>query len=288
MSDPTRTAHTCPHKDAKRAVFSGLAVSLAVHIAIIAAVLLGAVSGVGAAEEQAPEERVPFTPAELVRLGEEALPSAMPARRVPEVDPQPAKHDSAPARPAERRAHKAQPPKRKTHRAQPQRATATPSKHNAPNHQDANPSARDILGAFEGSSRQGPNRRVNTTAPRGHREGVAEGTVEDPALKHLLATYGVRVMHDVKRRWSVPTVIPAEEAKVLSAMVFVKLSADGHVVHYALRKRSGNAHFDMSVERAVKAFQPGGARLTMPTDPRLKAEVLRRGLRLRSWKFTGR
>lgn len=286
MSTPPNAPHARPPEDAKREMLGGMAVSLAVHFAIIVSVIIGTISGAEAVEEKVQEEMAPFTPVELVRLGEERPPDDMPEiYNPPAVAPDPVEDDAInlAKKPKDKKPKKKkEPPPEKKKPKKEQVKRPTPPR-DTTRRDDAKPSARDILAGFND-----PTLPVNNKAPRGHKEGVVGGTIDDPAFKHLLRTYQARIMSDVLRRWRVPNTITAEDAKKLSAAVFVRIGADGHVLTYRMTKRSGNPHFDMSVERAVKAFQSGGARFTMPTDPRLKEAVLSKGLSLRRWKYTGR
>lgn len=72
--------------------------------------------------------------------------------------------------------------------------------------------------------------------------------------------------------------------------VYIRLSQRGDVVSYEFKQRSGNEQFDASIERVIRKFQPsgGGKRLPLPENEEVRQIVIRQGLNLNAWEYTGR
>ena len=71
--------------------------------------------------------------------------------------------------------------------------------------------------------------------------------------------------------------------------VYIRLSDKGYVVSYSFKKKSGNDQFDASIERVIKKFQVlgGGKKLPLPENPEIQQIVLKKGLNLKEWVYTG-
>ncbi len=253
-------------------LLGGVGISALVHAVIVAAIVLGTLRSAEVIEAKVEEEIAPFTPVELVRLGEERPPNALP--RIANPPPPQVQEDVVPL-------EKPDPNKvvleKKDQEPPPKDAEKVKEKR----------STRDILAGFHN-----PDRPVNDDKPEGHKDGVPEGTLSDAAMANLMNTYQAKVMRDILRQWRVPSTISPERARELAGQVAVsvRLSDDGYITSYTMTKVSGETEFDISIERAVKAFMVrfGGQRLTMPDDPQIKQAVVSRGLYLRRWEYTGR
>lgn len=248
-------------------VIQGMVVSLGVHLAIATAVIIGTITGSEAIEKHTEEQLAPFTPVELVRLGEEKPDSQLP--RLANPPPKEVKEDVVDPTP---RPPKDSDPKEKP----PKDAVKVPK----PKEQKVN----NLLNEFE----HDPTRPVNNDVPSGHRDGVPQGTLSDAALQNLMRTFQARVQQAVLSQWRVPSSITREKATELAGKtrVVIRVSAEGYIVSYTMSKRSGDAQFDASVERAVKAFMPafGGRKLPMPDDAALRQAVVQKGISLSYWK----
>ncbi len=249
-------------------VLQGMAVSLVVHLGIVVSVVIGTITASEALVEEAEIKMAPFTPVELVALGDPTIPdSALP--RLPNPAPKTVQEEVVNLRekPDDQALEK---PKER-----PKDAKEVKDK----------PALRDkLLDEFE----HDPNRPVNDDRPKGHAEGVPEGTLTDASAKHLMNTWQAKVQARVLSRWAVPTTIGEEKLKELAGKtrVAIRISPEGHIVSFNLSALSGDAVFDASVERAVKAFMPafGGGTLPMPEDATIKDLVVRKGITLSGWR----
>ena len=92
--------------------------------------------------------------------------------------------------------------------------------------------------------------------------------------------------------WDLPTTIAPSEVATLSNQVevYVRLSGSGNVVSYQFRQKSSNDQFNDSIERVLKKFMVafGGRTLPLPDDPAVRDAVVREGLNLKEWAYTGR
>ena len=113
-------------------------------------------------------------------------------------------------------------------------------------------------------------------------------------LQHLNTSAAdvAKLKSELTRNWVVPTTIAEEEVKRLSgaAVIYVRLSPEGHVISYVWKKRSDNDQFDDSIERLLKRYQVsfGGQKLPLPDSEEVRAAVLKEGLNLKGWEYTGR
>lgn len=112
----------------------------------------------------------------------------------------------------------------------------------------------------------------------GQPDGVAGGTATEPGAGDAYIT---RIADLWIRTWSLPAIIPAEEATRLYALVVVRIDAAG-VIQFpiAFDRASGNDHFDGSIRAAWQRI----GQLPLPPPERLAA-VLANGLALKlTWK----
>lgn len=95
------------------------------------------------------------------------------------------------------------------------------------------------------------------TGPTGSTPSTPEGRPDgDPAGTADSAEEGDRyialVVQALKRNYSVPSVLTAQERMYLSCRLRLVISASGQVASWKMEESSGNAHFDRAVERAVR------------------------------------
>lgn len=141
------------------------------------------------------------------------------------------------------------------------------------------------------SSLHNPNRPTNEEIPEGGEDGVVGGNVSDAALANLTATYAAKLNMQLSRMWEVPKTVDRGEISQLSGQVsvYVRLSSEGYVTSYRFTKKSENTQFNDSIDRLLKRFQVsyGGRKLPLPDQPEVRDAVLRQGLNLNSWEYTG-
>lgn len=137
------------------------------------------------------------------------------------------------------------------------------------------------------SALHNPNRPTNEDVPEGSEEGVIGGT----ALNSILGGYASKLVAEITKEWEIPATFTAAEARGLAdkVEVYVRLSDSGNIVTFQFRRRSGNEQFDDSIERRLKRFQVqyGGNKLPLPEEPSARAAVIREGLNLKNWEYTG-
>ena len=113
----------------------------------------------------------------------------------------------------------------------------------------------------------------------------------DAAKANLMGTYQAKLVGEISRNWTVPTTIPPEQIAKLQGRVavYIRLSEAGYVVSYSFKQRSGDEQFDDSIERVIKKFQVmgGGKKLPLPENPEIQQIVLKQGLNLKNWEYTG-
>lgn len=126
-------------------------------------------------------------------------------------------------------------------------------------------------------------------APEGSEQGVAGGTVTDEALANMMHTFQARLLQEIQRFWEVPVTLSSAELKELAGKVRVqvRLAESGHIVSYRMVSRSGNEHFDNSIERVLQRFerQRGGRALPMPEQNDVRNQILREGILLTNWQL---
>lgn len=115
-------------------------------------------------------------------------------------------------------------------------------------------------------------------AAEGQADGVAGGTATEASAGDAYIT---RIADLWLRTWSLPAIIPAEEATRLYALVVVRIDATGAIQFpIAFDRPSGNDHFDGSIRAAWQRI----GQLPVPPPERLAA-VLANGLALKlTWK----
>jgi hypothetical protein len=137
-----------------------------------------------------------------------------------------------------------------------------------------------------------PSRPTTDALPAGREDGVRGGTISDAAMANLMGTYQAKLLAELTRGWVMPTTISDDEIKRLSgqAAVYVRLSPEGHIVSYTWRKRSENDQFNDSIDRLLKRYQVafGGQKLPLPDNDEVREAVIKQGLNLRNWEYTGK
>jgi outer membrane biosynthesis protein TonB len=248
------------------ALAGGIIITVALHILIAVGAFILTHVDATVVEEKAKEELIPFTPVELIRLGEKKPPKQLPRIANP-----------APPQKEEKVVNlnqKPDPDKVVIKKEEPKDAVVVKKKEE---------SAKDLLNALHN-----PNRPVNSDKPEGREDGVVEGNVVDDSLKSLLNTYQAQVLRAILKEWRVPQTVSEDRAKELAGKIRVKvrLSPEGNIVNYTFTARSGDLQFDNSVEETVRRFQvlTGNKRLPMPEEEGLKSLVLDRGLTLSGWR----
>lgn len=115
-------------------------------------------------------------------------------------------------------------------------------------------------------------------AAEGSPDGVASGTETEASEGDL---YMTRIADLWNRTWSLPAIIPQEEAKTLYVLMTLKINRDGTIEFpLTIDRPSGNAHFDGSIETAWRQI----AAIPLPPPERLDA-MLSQGLALKlTWK----
>ncbi len=247
----------------------GMVVSLAVHMAIFIAIMIGTITGSQAIEAKTEEQLAPFTPVDLVRLGEERPEDELPRL----TNPPPKVEEEDVVVPDQK-------PKDTIAEKKPEKDKKAQRVQKKPKEEKRN----NLLDEFD----HDPNRPVSKDLPKGHKEGVPEGTISDAAAANLMRTWNAKVNAAVVRRWQIPRSLGEEKLKELAGRtaVRIRISAEGYIVSFSFARRSGDAHFDSTIERAVKSFMPayGGGKLPMPEDASLRSKVVSRGVTLTGWR----
>jgi len=98
-----------------------------------------------------------------------------------------------------------------------------------------------------------------------------------------LADYASRVMAVVRQHWSIPATLSPSETAILEASIEIAIDESSRVpTGYAVREPSGNAIFDESVERGLRALVDAGEPLPEPPvglDDRSRIRLRLRGHR---------
>lgn len=251
-------------------VVGGFLTTLLLHVLIVAAIVVGTMKGEQKLEEEIEPHLLRFEKVELLALGEERPPEALPRIANPEP-PTKAPDEIALEKPDQ--------PIIEIKKKEPEKAKKE--------EEDRKKRINDALSALSN-----PNRPTNDDVPDGRAEGVIGGTVSDAALANLMGTYQAKLVAELSRFWDLPSTIEQSEIETLSNQVevYVRLSAAGNIVTYKFRKKSENEQFNQSIERVLKRFEVshGGRKLPMPDEPSVKDAVVRDGLNLKSWEYTGR
>lgn len=254
-------------------ITAGVLVSLLLHGSIIGLVVLGTWHTSEKIEEGIEEKMIEFEEVDLLALGEEKPPGVLPRisnPAPPEVEPEAV---NIARKKAVNIAKEKKKPEDAVEKEEPKKDERK----------------KKMLDAL--SSLHDPMRPTNEDLPEGHAEGVVGGTLSDAAKANLMGTYQAKLITAISRNWTVPTTIPPSEIKQLQGRVavYIRLSGEGYIVSYNFNRRSGNGQFDLSIERVIKKFQVsgGGKRLPLPDNDEVRQIVLRQGLNLKSWEYTG-
>ena len=251
------------------AVGFGIGISLALHVGLIVAIVIATMKSEEHIEEQIEPAMLRFEKVELLALGEEKPPNALPRIANPE--------------PAVR-------PPDEVNLAQPEKPVVDlEKKEEKKEKEDEEARKRKMLDAL--SALHNPNRPTNEDIPEGSEQGVVGGDITDAALANLMNTYVAKLVAELSRYWELPSTIPPEEIQNLAGevSVYVRLSEEGHVVSHRFLKESANEQFNASIDRLLRRFSvSGGRKLPLPEEPAVKEAVLRQGLNLEGWEYTGR
>lgn len=249
----------------------------------------------GAEEEPTETVEVAFDDVELLALGEEPDPHALPRLTgdegappatdemvdVVEDSPEP---DTAP----EPEPEPEQPDPEEVERQQElerQRQEARREEERRRAEEERRRRMEEATGRFQAEGR-------GDEAPEGSPEGVAGGTVTDADRADMMQTYHARLLRAIERHWEIPSMIDDAELEQLAGRVrvYVELDDAGHVVNYDFRRKSDHEQFDDSIERVLRQFhhRHGGHQLPLPEQTEIRAEIVSRGLTLTNWETVQR
>ncbi len=251
-------------------ITAGVVMTLALHLAIVGSIVWATMRSNESMKDQIEPKMLQFEKVELLALGEEKPPEALP--RIANPEPITKKPDEVILEQPDE-------PVVELKKVEPIDAK-----------EDEKDRKQKMLEAL--SALNNPNRPTNDVVPAGSEQGVIGGTISDAALANLLGTYATRLVGELSRVWDMPTTIAPSEVPSLSNQVevYVRLSASGNVVSYQFRQKSTNEQFNESIERVLKKFMVafGGRTLPLPEDPAVREAVIREGLNLMEWEYTGR
>lgn len=252
---------------------AGVVASIGLHGLIIMLVVIGTMKSEESIEEHIEEKMLEFEQVDLLALGEEKPPDALPRISNP-----------APPKVAPKKINLE--PTEPTVDLDPKEEEEPPKEAVEDEKPTARSKALDALSALHD-----PERPSNEDLPEGDEAGVVGGSLSDAAKANLMGTYQAKLLAELSRNWSVPTTLSSEEIKSLAGrvVVYVRLSPAGDVVTYDMKKSSGNEQYDAAIERLLQKFQVSGGRkkLPMPENEAIKALVIKQGLKLTDWEFTG-
>ncbi len=243
--------------------------ALALHVALVGGIVYFTMQEEQHVEDQIEPALISFEKVELLALGEEKPPEALPriANPEPEVQPPDTVNLQQPEKPVVELEKKEEKEKKEDDEAR----------------------KKKMLDAL--SALHNPNRPTNEDIPEGVEDGIVGGDVTDAALANMMKTYVAKLLREISRVWEVPSTIPLEEIQNLAGQVtvYLRVSEDGHVVSYKFETESSNAQFNASIDRVIRRFQVmAGRKLPLPDDPAVRDAVIRQGLRLRNWEYRGR
>ena len=252
---------------------AGVISSVVLHGVIVGLVILGTMQSEEHLEEHIEEKMIEFEQVDLLALGEEKSPEALP--RISNPAPKTVAPKEIDLTPPDEPAIDPEP-------EEPEDAIEDEETPKTP--------PKKVLDAL--SALHDPERPTNEDLPEGSEQGVIGGQLSDAAQANLMGTYQAKLLGELSQHWNVPTTLSRDEIEELAGrvVVYVRLSPEGHVVTYKLRESSGNEQYDGSIERLLQKFEVGGGRkkLPMPENEEIKALVLRDGLKLTNWEFLGR
>lgn len=250
-------------------MWAGVVLTMLLHFGLVAVIIIGTMSGTKKIEEEIQPKMLTFEKVDLLALGEEKPPNALPRISNPE--------------PAVR-------PPDEVNLAKPEEPVVDlEKKEEKKEKEDEEARKRKMLDAL--SALHNPNRPSNDDLPEGSEDGVIGGNISDAALANLMGTYAAKVISELSRNWEIPSTVPDEEIPSLAGQVavYVRLSEQGHIVVHRFEKNSTNDQFDASIDRLLRRYTvTGGRKLPLPDDEAVKKSVLHHGLQLEGWEYTGR
>lgn len=253
-------------------VVVGVALTLVLHVTIIGLVAFGTSRTGTKMDEEIEPKMLKFEQVDLLTLGEEKPPNQLPRIANP-APPEKRPDEIILDRPDEPVVELEKPDE----------------KPEAKEKEDPDERKKKMLDAL--SSLHNPDRPTNEEIPEGGEEGVIGGNVSDAALANLTATYAARLNLELTRAWEVPKTVDSSEIERLSGQVsvYVRLSNEGYVTSFRFTRKSDNTQFNDSIDRVLKRFQVsyGGRKLPLPEQPEVRDAVLRQGINLNSWEYTG-
>lgn len=228
----------------------GLLLTLALHGGIVGFIYVRKVAE--AAQPPPPGDR--YVVARLVRLGKKRHPKKLPNKVVsppPTEKPKTVSYD----------ADADDPP--------PRRVKAPPKP------RDADASDRMRRALEKAAMLSEGDREIEA---EGDPNGVAGGTATEASAGD---PYITRIADIWNRTWTLPAIIPADEAKGLQVLMVLRIDGQGNLkLPVEFDQGSGNAHFDASVKAAWARIR------TIPAPPAdRRASILANGLALKlTWK----
>ena len=265
----TRSHGPKPEPDASL-LLTGVLSTLGLHGLILVLIVLGTMHGNRHLEEEIAPKMIEFEQVDLLALGEEKDPKAMPRISNPAAAVKKPEEINLDATPQETTPQEEPPPDAKE--------------------QEIEEPRQKMLDAL--SALNDPERPANDDLPEGAAQGVIGGTLSDAALANMMGTYQAKLVGEISKYWTVPTTLSPEEIKTLQGQVsiYIRLASSGNVLSYTWQQKSGNDQFDESIERVIKRFQltQDGKTLPLPEDEEVRQIVLKQGLNLKRWEYTGR
>lgn len=250
-----------------RELATGAAVTLALHLTMVLALVWGAADD---AEDDAPQLAL-VVEAELLRWGEvepedTALPTIANPRPAPVTAPPPAR--DAPQPPETQEA-----PTEVVNLNAANSAAATPPTELRPEERDR----RDDTPTAHYRGETNPHRPVNDEAIQGFADGFRGGTSLSPsAQRNLLA----RIQEQLQRAFSPPRSLSDEELRRLQIRLHVRIASDGRIVGWDILQASGNRQFDTAATMTLNRFRSGSDRLDLASisDPGFRELIEAQGL----------
>ncbi len=265
-------------------ILAGVCVTLVLHGTIVGRMALATMHSNEAIEEFIEPRIIEFEDVDLVALGEEKPPEALP--RI--ANPPPPKAKAKKAVNLARRDDKA--PKKAKEEPKDVPEKDEPPRDEPPNAEvEADDSNEDLLNEL--GDLHDPDRPVNTDTPAGSRDGAVGGTLSKAAVDNLMGTYVYKLKKEISRSWTVPATVPREEIASLQGAVSVQvfISKDGYIRDYSFLKKSGNEQFNLSIERVLRRYhyQHGRRKLPLPDKEEIRTIVTTNPLNLKTWEYTG-
>jgi protein TonB len=282
-------------------VVVGVAVSLGLHGALVGAVWLNMLFAPEKKKEEPPDMK--FEKVELLALGEKKPKTRLPRKANPEPAPETKKDEINIAKKEEPKPEPKPEPKDKEKKPEKKEKPDKPEvkdKREPKKEPAEEPSTRDENEQRDKrrkkllektASLHNPNRPTNEDTPEGSPQGIAGGSLSDAAVDNLLGTFQAKVMRRVSREWSIPSTISRSKVKKLEGevVVYVELSSSGHIKSYRFKKKSSNDQFNSSIDRVLKKFTQrwGSKKIPLPEKQQIRRLVLKEGLNLKEWEYTG-